>query len=106
MSGPASLHEVERELDRVVDRLMSMSLAKASIAATDVMAAAESLLDHCRRIDPQVPADAALPSLAPQGLGPLIAVLGTDWLAAARSANDPDSDGVLDVLVRLRRSLP
>ena len=106
MSEPASLREVERELDRVVDRLMSMPLAKASPATPDVMSAAGALLDHCRRIDPHVPADAALPSLAPQGLGPLIAVLGTDWLAAAPTSPDPDCDGVLDVLVRLRRSLP
>ena len=58
MSEPASLREVERELDRVVDRLMSMPLAKASPATPDVMSAADALLDHCRRIDPQVPADA------------------------------------------------
>lgn len=106
MSDPTSLHDVERELDRVVDRLMSMPLAKASTATPDVMAAAEALLDHCRQLDPEVPADATLPSLAPQGLGPLIAVLGTDWLAAARTSPAPDSEAVLDVLVRLRRSLP
>jgi hypothetical protein len=106
MSDAATLHDVERELDRVVDRLMSMPLAKASTAMPDVMGAAQALLDHCRLIDPQVPDDAMLPSLAPQGLGPLIAVLGTDWLAAARTSTAPDSDGVLDVLVRLRRALP
>ena len=106
MSESASLHEVERELDRVVDRLMSMPQAKASTATPDVMSAAGALLDHCRRIDPQVPSHATLPSLAPQGLGPLIAVLGTDWLAAARTSPDPDCDGVLDVLVTLRRALP
>jgi len=106
MSERVSLHEVERELDRVVDRLMSMPLAKAAAATPDVMSAAGALLDHCRRIDPLVPADATLPSLAPQGLGPLIAVLGTDWLVAARTSTDPDCDGVLDVLVRLRRALP
>ena len=106
MSEPASLRDVERELDRVVDRLMSMPLARASTAAPDVMAAAQALLDHCRLLDPGVPPDATLPSLAPQGLGPLIAVLGTDWLAAAPTSSDPDCDGVLDVLVRLRRSLP
>lgn len=106
MSDAATLHDVERELDRVVDRLMSMPLAKASTATPDVMAAAQALLDHCRQIDPQVPAYATLPSLAPQGLGPLIAILGTDWLAAARTSTAPGSDGVLDVLVRLRRALP
>ena len=106
MSEQASLHDVERELDRVVDRLTSMPLAKASTATPDVMAAAEALLGHCRQLDPQAPADATLPSLAPQGFGPLVAALGTDWLAAARTAPDPDSDGVLNILVRLRRSLP
>jgi len=106
MSEPATLHDVKRELDRVVDRLMSMPLAKASTAAPDVMAAAQALLDQCRRLDPQVPADATLPALAPQGSGPMIAVLGTDWLAAARTSSDPDADAVLDILVRLRRALP
>lgn len=106
MSEAAALHEVERELDRVVDRLMSMPLGKASTAASDVMAAAEALLNECRRLDPQVPAHATLPTLAPQGFGPMIAVLGTDWLASARTSADPDADAVLDILVRLRRSLP
>jgi len=106
MSEPASLYDVERELDRVVDRLMSMPLAKAETAAPDVTTAAQELLAQCRTIDPQVPANASLPTLAPQGFGPLIAVLGSDWLAAARTAADPDSDALLDILVRLRRSLP
>lgn len=106
MSDSASLHDVERELDRVVDRLLSMPLAKAETAAADVMAAAQELLAQCRLLEPQVPADASLPALAPQGFGPLIAVLGTDWLAVARTAARPDTDRVLEVLVRLRRSLP
>jgi hypothetical protein len=105
MSEPTSLHDVERELDRVVDRLMSMPLAKAA-TTPDVMSAAQALLDHTRRIDPQVPEGASLPTLEPQGFGPLIAVLGRDWLAAARSVQDPDTDSVLAILVSLRRALP
>lgn len=106
MSEPASLHDVERELDRVVDRLMSMPLAKASTATPDVVAAAAALLVQCRLVDPAVPEDASLPSLAPQGYGPLIAVLGHDWLADARTSLEADSDAVLDILVGLRRALP
>jgi hypothetical protein len=98
--------DVERELWRVVDRLNSLPLTKAAAATSDVYAAAHVLLNQTRRLDPAVPADAGLPNLAPQGLGAMVAVLGGDWLDAARASSEPDIDPVLDALVTLRRALP
>lgn len=101
-----SLQEVERELGRVVDRLTSMPLNRAATATDDCQRAAEEILEQTRRIDPAIPADARLPRLQPQGLGAMLAVVGNDWLNAARASSDPDVDPVLDALVRLRRALP
>ena len=106
MSGPVTLHDVERELGRVVDRLMAMPLSRADAAAPAVREAAAALLAHCRELDPDIPSDAVLPDLGPAGRGPLIAVLGGEWLAAARVAEAPAASDVLDVLVSLRRALP
>ncbi len=94
----------ERELRRVVDRLMSMPLARAAAAADDVRACADVLVLEGRRLGVPVPASATVPVLAPQGFGPLIAVLGSDCLAAAGPRDDLQP--VLDALVQLRRSLP
>lgn len=100
-----ALHDVERELVRVVDRLSSMPLTRAEHARADVRAAAERLLEHTRRLDPAIPG-ATLPDLAPQGLAAMIAVLGRDWLAVAGRASEDDVDTVLAELVALRRALP
>lgn len=96
--------EVERELDRVVDRLNSMPLTKASQARDACYIAAEALRIETRRIDPDVP-DEPLPDLAPQGLGAMIAVLGGDWLATARASRSPDPTDVRNVLLTLRRAI-
>ncbi len=106
MTAAAGLEAVDRELQRVVDRLNSMPLAKAATASDDVRVAAEVLLEQLRRLDPAVPPDATLPDLGPQGLGAMIAVLGQDWQDAARASSDPDTGTVLDALVELRRALP
>ena len=106
MTSAGTLHDVERELDRVVTRLSTMPLAKAAQAEDAVHAAATALVESCRLLDPRVPADATPPWLGAQGYGPLIAVLGGDWLAAARTAEHLDAGSVLDILVTLRRSLP
>ena len=106
MSEPEALRELRRELDRVVDRLNSMSLARAEGAAADCRRAALVIVEQTRLITDEIPADAVVPELGPHGLGSMLAVLGADYLAAARTSADPDTDGVLDVLVRLRRSLP
>ena len=97
--------EVERELQRVVDRLTSMPLAKAVQSQQACLTAGEVLLRETRRIDPDVP-DAPLPTLGPQGLGAMIAVLGRDYLAAARHHEAVDDAPVVEALVALRRSLP
>ncbi len=91
--------EVERELDRVVDRLNSMPLAKAAQAHDACYVAAEALRRQTRLVDPAMP-DEPLPDLAPQGLGALIAVLGADWLRAARAA-EADSAPMLEALTTL-----
>lgn len=106
MTSPASLDDVERELNRVVDRLNSVPLAKAESASADVQLAADVLLAHTRTMSSDVPADATLPRLGPQGLGALISVLGRDCLDAMRASSRPDLDPVLDALVALRRALP
>jgi hypothetical protein len=105
-SDSASLDDVERELGRVVDRLMSMPLNRVEGAAADVRTAADILLEQTRLIDAGIPPHVVIPDLAPQGQGPLIAVLGDDWLAAARASSTPDCGPVLDALVTLRRALP
>lgn len=96
--------DTERELRRVVDRLTTMPLARAETASPDVHRCAEVLVEQGRALGVPIPADAQLPNLGPQGLGPLIAVLGQDCLDAARAPSDLKQ--VLDALVRLRRALP
>ena len=96
--------EVERELQRVVDRLNSMPLTKVTLAAADVQACAETLVREGRQLGVPIPSDVDLPALQPQGFGSMIAVLGDDCLRAA--AGDADLSGVLKTLVTLRRSLP
>ena len=96
--------EVERELQRVVDRLNSMPLTKVTLAADNVQACAETLVREGRELGVPIPAEAHLPALQPQGFGSMIAVLGDDCLRAADS--DGDLTGVLEALVALRRSLP
>ena len=100
------LLEVERELERIVDRLNSMPLAKAGTASDDVHTTATLLLQQTRRISGSVPPAVELPRLAPQGLGAMLAVTGRDYLDAARASSDPDVSPVLDALVSLRRALP
>lgn len=100
------LHEVERELSRVVDRLTSMPLSRAASAADDCRLAAELIAARTRALGAPIPDDAALPTLGPSGLGAMIAVLGRDYLDAARASSEPDLDPVLDALVALRRALP
>jgi hypothetical protein len=100
--------DVERELGRVVDRLTSMPLAKAALATEDCHRAAEVVVAQTRLLSDDIPADSQVPDLGPQGLGAMIAVLGGDYLDAARaSGSGPVDPGpVLDALVSLRRALP
>jgi len=100
------VNDVQRELDRIVDRLTSMPLHRAATTTADCRHAAGILLEQTRLITDDIPPDAQVPALAPQGLGALIAVLGRDYLDAARAASEPDLDPVLAALVELRRALP
>lgn len=96
--------EVERELQRVVDRLNSIPLTKVTLAAAEVQACAETLVREGRARGVPIPDGAKLPVLQPQGFGSMIAVLGSDCLGVAVS--DDDLTEVLAALVALRRSLP
>lgn len=110
----ANLDELETELRRIVDRLTSMPLARATSVAESCRELGEFLVAQTRLLTDEIPETARVPSLRPQGLGAMIAVLGRDYLAAARAAVDagPDADGDVDVtvvlqrLTNMRRSLP
>lgn len=96
--------EVERELARVVDRLGTLPLSRAAAAQGDVHACALELVAISRRLGVPIPADVAVPDLAPQGSSALIAVLGRDCLLAAHDADALRA--INDALVALRRALP
>ncbi len=100
------LYEIERELRRIVDRLTSMPLDRAATATADCEQAAQLLLAQTRLLTDDIPADARIPMLGPQGIGAMIAVLGRDYLNAAHASEASDPSPVLDALVTLRRALP
>lgn len=106
MSDPGALRELERELDRVVDRLNSMPLARAEGAAADCQRAALVIVEQTRALTDEIPGDATVPELAPQGLGAMLAVLGRDYLEGARRSPHADVAEVTTALVELRRALP
>jgi hypothetical protein len=90
----------------VVDRLTSMPLARAERATADCQRTADLIVAHTRPLSADLPADARVPALGPHGLGAMIAVLGHEYLDAARASSHPDPGPVLDALVELRRALP
>lgn len=106
MTDPEQLRDLERELGRVVDRLTSMPLAKAAGAAADCRRAALEIVEQTRILTDEIPPDATVPELGPQGLGAMLAVLGTDYLDAARRTPHADVSAVTAALVDLRRALP
>ncbi len=106
MATADELHALETELERVVDRLNGMPLYRAATATDACYAAAEELLARTRALDRRMPADVALPRLAPHGLGSLLAVIGRDFLNAAKAAPLSDVQPVTERLIELRRSLP
>ena len=101
------LREVERELDRIVDRLNSMPLAKAGTASDDVHTTATLLVQQTRRISGSSPTRVELPQLAPQGLGAMLAVTRSRLPGRGEGVQRPGRESpVLDALVSLRRALP
>ncbi len=106
VASPDQLVTLETELERVVDRLNSMSLQRAATATESCYAVAEEMLAQTRLLDGQVPAKVTLPRLEPHGLGSLLAVLGRDFLEAAKATPLSDVQPVTDRLIELRRSLP
>jgi hypothetical protein len=91
--------ELERELQRVVDRLGSMPLTRVPGCEPQVYAAAHAIVDLTGERS-----SADLPHLQPHALGAMLAVVGHDYL------NTPENDErdrlVLDQLIALRRALP
>ncbi|MDP1876560.1 MAG: hypothetical protein Q8M17_03235 [Actinomycetota bacterium] len=100
------LLEVDRELQRVVDRLTSLPLAKVPACSDDVFETAAFILAQARRLGAVIPPDVTLPRLGANGLGAMLAVVGSDFLETAKAAPEADVQPVLDRLVALRRSLP
>ena len=106
MTDPEDLRKLERELNRVVDRLTTMPHSRAEGAATDCRRAALVIVERTRLLTDEIPVEAALPEPGPHGLGAMLAVLGSDYLAAARQASQPEVSDVTAALVELRRALP
>jgi hypothetical protein len=106
MTDPDGMRHLQRELDRVVDRLTSMPLPRAESTAGDCRRTALVIVEQTRLLTDEIPADATVPELGPQGLGAMLAVLGTDYLAAVRRVPDADLSAVTGALVTLRRALP
>jgi len=106
MTDPDDIRELQRELDRVVDRLNSMPLARAQLAAADCRNAALVIAEQTRELTDEIPADATIPKLGPHGLGAMLAVLGSDYLDAVRQVAHADVSAVSSALTELRRSLP
>lgn len=106
MTDPDALRELERELDRVVDRLNSMPLARAEGAAADCRRTALVIVEQTRALTDEIPREAAVPELGPHGLGAMLAVLCADYLDAVRASPHADITAVTAALVELRRALP
>lgn len=105
-TSAGNLRDVERELQRAVDRLTSLPLAKVPACSEDVLDAAGFIVAEARRLGAVIPPDAVLPRVGPHGLGAMLAVVGHDFLETAKAAPGADVQPVLDRLVALRRSLP
>jgi len=106
MATQDELRSLDLELDRVVDRLNSMPLSRAASASAECHALADAMLARTRGLADEIPSRATLPYLDAQGLGSLIAVIGQDYLNAAKAAPQSDVRPVVDGLIELRRSLP
>jgi hypothetical protein len=106
MDRHIQIDDLALELRRVVDRLDSMPLNRAASAGPACREAALLLIARTRDLTDEIPAEAMPPELGPQGLGSMIAVLGCDYVNAARASGTADLGLVLDALVELRRALP
>ena len=105
----STLDDVERELGRVVDRLNSLPLGRVEPLAPRCHHVAQALVAATRELGGDVPPQAVLPEVGVQAIGAQLAVVGGDFLGAARLA--PDAAGgplgaVLEALTDLRRELP
>lgn len=100
------LEALQIELRRVVDRLDSMPIGRAESATGACHEAAALIVARTRELTRDIPPDASLPSLGPQALGSMLAVIGQDYVVAASGVPDADVTPVLECLIALRRLLP
>ena len=94
--------EFERELNRVVDRLRGMTMARLPASAALAFAASQQLLSMAIAAGDSVPAE--LPRIGDHAAGDQLAVIAHDFMAL-----QPSIDMVAaatDLLTELRRSLP
>jgi hypothetical protein len=103
--------DLGREVERVADRLRTLSLARlaepvrghASRAAAG-RTAAQAMADTCAAIEGR--RAQPLPALADGAVGDQVAVTGADLLAAARAADRRGAvTDALELLVAVRRAL-
>lgn len=87
--------DARRELDRVVDRLRSMPLARLAVAAPLAW-------DTCQQIQAAIGDDRPVPRLADHAAGDQLAVVAQD--ALQRSSGS--AAVISHLLVELRRALP
>ncbi|MCX8527627.1 MAG: hypothetical protein ORN20_05745 [Candidatus Nanopelagicales bacterium] len=91
--------DIVRELERIVDRLGSMPLTRAHECEARVHSTAEAIVDLTAERSSR-----ELPHLKAHALGPMVAVVGRDYLDIP--GNDERDQQVLDLLIALRRALP
>jgi hypothetical protein len=106
MDSDIQIDDLQVELRRVVDRLDSMPLARATAAGPACRRTAHLIVARTRELTTDIPSDAVVPDLGPQGLGSMMAVLGRDYIDAAKATRTADLGPVLAALVELRRALP
>jgi hypothetical protein len=101
----SGIDDLEVELHRVTDRLNSMPISRAETVVNQCHAIAELIVDGTRVLTDELPSDAVVPIVGVSALGSQLAVVGADFVQAARTTG-ADVGPVLDALIDLRRSLP
>ena len=94
--------EFERELNRVVDRLRGMTIARLPASADLAYATAQRLLSMTIAAGDNLPAEP--PRLGDHAAGDQLAVIAHDFMALQPS--DEEVAAATELLTELRRSLP
>ena len=102
----SDLDDVATELRRIVDRLNSAPLTKVEPLIPRCHELAVFLVDRTRALGAAIPLDAEVPLVGSSATGAQLAVLGRDYLEAARTTGQSETADVLERLAALRRELP